>query len=155
MSRKRCHRRVITPMPPRGMRPGLRADQVRDLGLCHHVHVDALASGDADEAVLWQWVGGVLTWSRVAGLTGHGVPEMRQVLEMTTSLVRRFGQTGRVVCTGPELCAMRDAAGYMDQLAGVVDRFTAIEAAEWSEARLHRMRASALPMDVQLVAGVA
>lgn len=139
MSRKRCHRRVIVPMPPRGLRPRLADDQVRDLAMAHNVNLDAIARGQADESILWQWAGGIFTWWRVAELLQAGVPEMQQQLELATSVVERYGRTGRVGFSGPELQQARDGVAFMDQLAEIVDRATAIAAAEWSEARVNRM----------------
>lgn len=136
MTRKRCHRRrPVVPLPPRGLRPKLTPDQLRDLGLAHMVNLDTLARGEADEATLWQWVGGCLTWSRVAELMQVGVEEMRQQLELVTAVVERYGRTGRAVFTGPEYQLAKQGVGYMDDLAAIVDRPTAIAAAEWSEAR--------------------
>jgi hypothetical protein len=139
--RKRCMRRKVVPMPPRGLRPRLAADQVRDLGLAHVVNLDTIARGEADEALLWQWVGGVLTWSRVADLLQAGAPEMRDQLVLAAQLVERYGSTGRVVFTGPEYQRAKEGIGVMDQLAEVVDRPTAVAAAEWSERRLNTLQA--------------
>lgn len=135
MSRKRCHRRPVVPLPPRGLRPKLTDDQRRDLGLAHIVNLDTLAKGEADEDTLWQWVGGCLTWSRVAELLQVGVDEMKAQLELVATVVDRFGRTGRAVFTGPEYQLAKAGVGFMDDLAAVVDRPTAIAAADWSEER--------------------
>lgn len=134
MSRKRCNRRRIVPMPPPGLRPKLDRLQVRDLSMAHHINLDAIAHGTADEALLWQVFGGVLTWSRAAELSGQGVPEMREQLALVESLLERYGRTGRIAYTGPELQLARDGVAVMDRLAELVDRATAIAAADWSEA---------------------
>lgn len=139
MSRKRCHRRAVVPMPPRGLRPKLDAGQVRDLGLAHTINLDVIARGEADEAVLWQTVGGVLTWSKVAELMQVGEDEMAAQLEMATRLVERYGRTGRVGFLGLEYQVAKRGVIVMDQLAEMVDRATAIAAAEWSEAEVNRM----------------
>lgn len=135
MSRKRCHRRVVVPLPPRGLRPKLTRDQLQDLGLAHMVNLDTLAKGEADEATLWQWVGGCLTWSRVADLLQVGQAEMTEQLQLVAAVVERYGRTGRAVFTGPEYQLAKAGVGYMDDLAAIVDKPTAIAAAEWSEAR--------------------
>jgi hypothetical protein len=137
--RKRCNRRQIQPLPPRGLRPGLADDQVRDLSLVHHVNLDALARGQADESLLWEFVGGVLTWSRVADLLDAGVDEMRAQLELATRLVERYGATGRIVFRGIELQAARRGVVVMDMLAEQVDRPTAVAAADWSERKVNEM----------------
>lgn len=135
MTRKHCHRRPVVPLPPRGLRPKLTADQLRDLGLAHLVNLDTLAKGEADESTLWQWVGGCLTWSRVAELLKVGEAEMKAQLELVAAVVERYGRTGRAVFTGPEYQLAKLGVGYMDDLAAIVDRPTAIAAADWSEAR--------------------
>jgi len=139
MSRKRCHRRPIVAQPPRGMRPRLRAAQVRDLGLCHAINLDAIATGTADAATLWQWVGGVLTWSQVADVLQAGVPEMQAQLEMVKRVIERFSRTGRVGFSGTDYQLAREGVQVMDQLSEVVDRATAVAAAEWSEERLNAL----------------
>lgn len=141
--RKRCHRRVIVPMPPRGLRPKLKDDQLRDLAMAHLVNLDAIARGQADVDVLWQWVGGVLTWHRAAELAHTGLDEMTQQLELATAVLDRFERTGRVGFSGSEYQLAKLGVDVMDALASQVDRVTAIAAAEWSEARLERLVAHA------------
>jgi hypothetical protein len=155
LSRKRCYRRVITPQPPRGLRARLGADQVRDLGLCHVVNLDAIATGTADVATLWQWVGGVLTWSRVAEVLQAGAPEMRAQLEMADRVIERFRRTGRVGFTGADYQLAKDGVQVMDQLSEIVDRATAVDAAEWSEARLNALVACGSEQFVSSCSGPA
>jgi hypothetical protein len=54
--RKRCHRRVTIPMPPRGLRPRLDRSQLTDLALAHVANLDALARGQANVTTLWHAV---------------------------------------------------------------------------------------------------
>ena len=143
MTRKRCRRRVIVPMPPRGLRPMLSRDQLTDLSLAHLVNLDDIAHGRADEGTLWQTVGGVLTWSRVADLTGQLQAEMAEQLQVVTSVVDRYRRTGRVGFSGSEYQQAKRGVELMDQLAASVDRVTAIVAAEWSEARTNQMQTEA------------
>lgn len=139
MSRKRCHRHVIVPLPPRGLRPKLVPAQVRDLGLAHVGNLDAIARGEADETILWQWVGGILTWSRVADLMQAGVPEMQAQLELAHRVIQRYVRTGRVGFSGPDYQDARAGVLLMDLLAEQVDKPTAIAAAEWSERRVNEL----------------
>lgn len=139
MSRKRCHRRVVIPLPPRGLRPKLVPSQVRDLGLIHAINLDAIATGTADEGTLWQWVAGVLTWSRVAELLQAGAVEMHDQLELANRVVERYRATGRVLFTGPDYQLAKDGLSVMDQLAEIVDRPTAVVAAEWSDGMLNAL----------------
>lgn len=136
MTRKHTRRRVIVPLPPRGLRPRLTRDQLLDLGIVHAVNLDAIAKGEADETMLWEWIGGVLTWSKVAELLATGEPEMRAQLELTERLIQRFGRTGRVAFDGPDYQLAKTGLDVMDRLAEIVDRPTAIIAAAWSEKRL-------------------
>jgi hypothetical protein len=147
MTRKHTPRRVLNPVPP-WLRPKLTADQRQDLGLAHWANLDALARGAGDEALLWQVVGGVFTWSRVADLLARGnadyapaVDEMRAQLELATRLVERYGATGRVLFTGTDYQLAKRGAEVMDELATVVDRPTAVAAAEWSETKINELAA--------------
>lgn len=146
--RKHCRRRVIVPLPPRGLRPRLADDQVRDLGLAHMVNLDAIARGTADESTLWQWCGGLFTWHRVAQLLGQGEPEMQQQLTLAASVLQRYGATGRIGFSGPEYQLAKAGVDVMDALARIVDRPTAIAAAEWSEAHVNKMSAECQPQEV-------
>lgn len=136
---KRCHRRVTIPLPPRGLRPKLQADQLTDLAIAHLQTLDEIAKGRATEPTLWDMVGAVFTWSHVADRLDLGIDEMRAQLELATRLVERYGETGRIVFTGLEYQLAKRGIAVMDQLAEVVDRPTAIVAAEWSEARLNAL----------------
>jgi len=139
MSRKHARRRAIVPLPPRGLRPKLSRDQVIDLGLAHVANLDTIATGQAGEEVLWQWVGGVLTWSYVATALERGSPEMQRQLQLVTRVVERYGSTGRVLFTGLDYQAAKEGVEVMDQLAELVDRPTAIAAADWAESRMNTM----------------
>jgi hypothetical protein len=142
MTRKHTRRRVIVPLPPRGLRPRLAGDQVRDLGICHLENLDAVATGSATEATLWQVAGAALTWSRVAELLQAGEPEMRVQLELASALIDRYGRTGRVLFTGTEYQLAKTGVQVMDQLAEIVDRPTAVIAAEWSERKVNELEAA-------------
>lgn len=137
--RKRCNRKRIAALPPRGMRPMLDAGQRRDLGLVHMVNLDTISRGQADEATLWQVVGGVITWSRVAGALKRGEVEMAAQLELTTRLVEHYRDSGRIEFVDGDYELAKTGTVVMDLLAEVVDRPTAIAAARWSERRVERM----------------
>jgi hypothetical protein len=141
MTRKHTPRRRITPLPPRGLRPRLTRDQLLDLGLAHVVNLDLIARGEAGEPMLWDYAGAVLTWSRVAILLDRGVPEMTEQLRLSARLVERYGRTGRVLFDGADYQLAKAGLDVMDQLAAIVDRPTAIAAANWSEGKVERMAA--------------
>ncbi len=140
--KKRCKRRVIVPLPPPGMRPKLRGDQVLDLSLVHAMNLDTIARGEAGEALLWDWAGSVLTWSKAAELSGAGIDEMTAQLELSNRLIERYRHTGKVRFTGPDYQLAKDGLQVMDQLAQLVDKHVAIKAANWSEARLNELSSS-------------
>lgn len=137
--RKRCHRRPVTPVPPRGLRPMLTFDQRRDIGIAHLENLDVIHSGHADEATLWQVVGGVLTWLMVSLRLQQGQPEMDAQMALVTRLVEHYRDTGRIEFTGSDYDLAKTGTIVMDLLAEAVDQPTAILAAQWSERRVERM----------------
>lgn len=142
MSRKHTPRKVWVPMPPRGLRPKLAKDQLTDLALAHLTNLDLISRGQADEEILWHMVEAVLLWSRVADMLQVGQDEMRAQLEMATRMVERFGRTGRVGFSGVEYQAAKRGVEVMDELASIVDKPTAVAAADWSEARVNALAAA-------------
>lgn len=148
MNRRPTKRELLARMP-RAFRPRLRPDQVQDLGLCHIVNLDAIASGQAGPSMLWDWIGSVLTWVRAAELSGAGVLEMTAQLEVAVRLVERFGRTGLVRFDGPDYQLAKLGLQAMDELARTIDRATAIAAADWSEAEVCRMAALATEYHTQ------
>lgn len=149
MSRKRCIRRFYQALPPPGLRPLLKPDQVRDLALVHINHLDLIACGVSTEEVLWQWIGGALTWHYVADKLQRRSPAryaeaaaaMRDQLGVLTSVVDRYRRTGSIRFAGLEYQQAKYACQWMDALAEVVDQATAVEAADWSERRVSDMAA--------------
>jgi hypothetical protein len=139
VSRKRTARRVWIPLPPRGLRPKLDKSQLTDLSLAHIVNLDLISHGQADEDVLWQMVGGVFTWARVAELLQVGQDDMAAQLELATRVVERYGRTGRIGFSGTEYQVAKRGTVVMDELAAIVDKPTAVAAAEWSEARVNAL----------------
>lgn len=148
MTRKRTPRRPRPALPPPGMRPRLSPEQVRDLGMAHWVNLDAIAAGTADVDTLWQWVGGALTWARVAQLLQHpeALAAMEAQLQACHAVIERWRRTGRVGFSGPDYTAAREACAWMDALAETIDRPRAIAAAEWSEHTLQRVIHGARPL---------
>lgn len=126
---------------PRGLRPKLASDQVRDLSLAHIANLDTIAHGGAGQEILWQWVGGLFTWSRAADLLELGQAEIEPQLAMAAAVIERYGRTGRVAFTGPEYQLAKEGVLVMDALAEHVDRATAIAAADWSENKVNELAA--------------
>ena len=138
MKRKRIPRPAL---PPPGLRPKLRRDQLRDLALCHLEALDSIARGDATSATLWDFVGAAFTWSKAAELMRIGEAEMTAQLELALSLIERYKRTGRVAFSGPEYQMAKAGVEVMDELAEIVDHPRAVIAAEWSERRLQAIEA--------------
>ena len=141
--RRRASKAELLARMQRAFRPKLKPDQLLDLGLCHVQNLDAIATGAAEPSMIWDYVGCVLTWWRVAELLGKGGPQMAVQLEVATQLVERFGRTGHVRFDGPGLQLARMGVMVMDRLAEIVDRQTAIAAANWSEIEVGRLAAAA------------
>jgi hypothetical protein len=139
MTRKRCHRRVITALPPRGLRARMTPDTLTTLSIAHNTNLDEISRGTASEQTLWDMVGAVFTWSKVAELLRMGVEEMTPQLELATRVVERYGRTGRIGFTGPEYQAAKLGVQVMDALAEACDIDTAKMAAAWSEDRLNTL----------------
>ena len=150
MSRKRCRRRVWLPLPRRELRPKLSRDQVRDLGAAHITNLDLVARGQGTEALLWDTVGAVLLWSKVAEELQAGIDEMAEQVQLATSMVQRYGRTGRVGFSGTEYQLAKRGVEVMDQLAERVDRPTAVMAAAWSEARVQAMAEEMVRLNVAI-----
>lgn len=125
----------------RGLRPKLDNAQLRDLALVHAANLDTICQGYGNNAVLYDVVAGVLTWSRVAELLATGVDEMTEQLQMVERVVARYLKHRRVGFDGVDLQIARHGLGVMDALAALADRATAIAAADWSEQRMHEMAA--------------
>lgn len=133
MKRKRIPRPAL---PPPGLRPRLRSDQLRDLALCHIQALDSIARGDATSTTLWQVAEAALTWSKAAELMHIGETEMAAQLELALSLIVRYKRTGRVAFSGPEYQAAKAGVEVMDELAEHTDRATALAACEWADRRI-------------------
>ena len=127
-------------LPPPGLRPKLRRDQLRDLALCHIQALDSIARGDATSATLWQVAEAALAWSRAAELMRVGEAEMTAQLELALSLFERYQRTGRVAFSGPEYQAAKAGVAVMDELAEHTDRATALAACEWADRRISAVR---------------
>ena len=155
MSRKHCRRRRIIPVPPRGLRPSLSHDQVMDLQLAHVINLDAIAHGTAEDSMIWDYIGQVLTWYRAAELLKRDTAEMHTQLQVATRLVERFGRTGRVLFDGPDYQLAKQGLQVMDELARTVDELTAIAACEWAKAQCDRMAAMVKAERAQLLAAQA
>jgi hypothetical protein len=143
MSRKSCRRTPVVALPPRGLRPRFKPDELRALSLTHIACIDAMARGQADEFNLSKWILAVHTWAKVAETLGEGLAEMRAQLGLVDTVSGRFLQTGRAVFTGPEYQLAKAGLGYMDDLAKISDRSISDAANLWVKRYLARTHAQA------------
>lgn len=128
---------------PRWLRPKLTRDQRRATGLILYQKLADVHQGVATVDTLWDMVRDAFTWSRTAELLGAGHAEMLAYLELVTRLVERYGATGRVeFASQAEDELARLAAAWMEDLAEITDRDTAVAAAQWSEASVDALCAA-------------
>jgi hypothetical protein len=139
MTRKRCHRRAIIALPPRGMRERMKPETVTTLAIAHITNLDEISRGTASDQTLWDFCGAVFTWAKVSEMMQQGTEEMAQQLDLAAAVAERYKRTGRVGFSGVEYQAAKRGVQVMDALAEVVDIDTAKLAAAWSEERLNRM----------------
>ena len=141
MKRRLTRAELVDRLPP-GLRPKLRRDQLRDLALVHVQNLDAVATGNAEPSLLWDYVESTLLWLHVARLVRAGEAEMLEQADVVTRLIDRWKETGRVDFA-EDIELARDGVVVMDQLALLADRKQAVEAALLSEAAVLHIRAKA------------
>ena len=124
---------------PACFRRKLDRQQLRDLAICHITNLDAVARGDAGPEILWDIVGGALTWHRVAATMGVGEPEMDEQTAVATRLLERWQATGRVEWDSDDYALARRGVVVMDELALIVPLTIAVEASAWSTLELDRV----------------
>lgn len=140
MKRRRLTHGELLDRLPRGLRPKLRRDQLRDLALVHVQNLDAVATGQAEPALLWDYVESTLLWLHVARLVQAGEAEMLQQADVVIRLIDRWKETGRVDFA-EDIELARDGVVVMDQLALLADLQQAVEAARLSEVAVQQIRA--------------
>jgi hypothetical protein len=130
-----------------GLRPKLSQEELRQISLCHVINLDAIATGQAKPSMLWDYFGSVLLWSRVAQVLQVGVPEICVQLELCERLVERYGRTELVRFDGPDYQLAKTGVEVMDQLANLVDPYTAAEASVWSTREISAIAAGIASLD--------
>ena len=143
MAGQRKPRQPRPALPPRGLRPRYSPAEVLRMQLAHVGNLDGIATGRADEGVIWDVIGNALTWSYVADKLGTFQSEMHLQVLLATRLVERWGRTGRVGFSGPDYQLAKEGVVVMDALAELTDIDTAREGARWAKAEQARMVALA------------
>ena len=140
----RIERRTLqVPHIPRWWQPKLTLDQRRATALIVYQKLADMHHGVATVETLWDMVRDAFTWSRAAELLGAGHVEMLAYLELVTRMVEHYGATSRVEFTSKaEDDLARTAAAWMEDLAEITDRDTAVAAAAWSEAMVDALCAA-------------
>lgn len=147
MSRRRIpcapvDKRVIAYRLQRALKSKLQPATVQALSVAHHLNLDAMASGNADDDILWEMGAGMLTWSLIAGELGLGEPETDRQLRLWETVAARSALTGRVAFEAGEYDLAREGVVIMDQLAELVDHITASRCATRSNQLIKQMRSS-------------
>jgi len=147
--KKRCNRRPTFALPPPGLRPKLRPEDLTKIGLMHVETLDAIARGEATQEQLLDWCENVFTWTFVAQLLGKGEQEMLGQTALATRLIDRWARTGAVRFSGQDYQMAKWGVAIMDQLAAETDTATAARAAIWSTECLRRLKADAEQLRAQ------
>lgn len=142
---KHSHRtRTVGKKPaamPKFWRPLLSQSQRIELEILHTQHLDAIATGSANEETLWQWTASIFTWSKAAELRDVGVPEMTEQLDLATRVLERYRRTGRVAFTGLDYQLAKAGVMVMAELGATTKQYVAEQAAAWSEAKINSLAA--------------
>lgn len=122
---------------PRWLRPKLTDEQWQQLRAVHLENLDQLRAGCMDAQVLWDWGGGILTWIGVAGELKLGIPEMTAQAALFERVVAHYAAHAEIKfpTAGDALLALL-GVDQMDQLAAVVDQYTAEKHALAAERRM-------------------
>ena len=132
----------------------LVADQQQSLSLVSNAMLDEIAHGRGNADHLQEWLGCVLTWSRVAQLLSQSEADMAQQLNLVSRLIERQQRTGRVIFLGPDYQLAKEGVIVMDALASIVDQRTAVAAAIWSEAKLAEVNTACAQSKLQAAVAI-
>jgi hypothetical protein len=130
--------KVVTDrITPRWLRPKLTDAQWQQLRAVHTTNLDQLRNGCMDAQVLWDWGGGILTWIGVAAELKLGIPEMAAQAALFERVVAHYAAHAEIKFpTVDDALLALAGVDQMDQLAGVVDQYTAEKCALDAERRM-------------------
>lgn len=140
----RSPQKIRVALPPPGLRPKLGAAKVWAIAINMQQNVSDLTVGTMDDNILWDFIGGVLTWKRVAEVLKYQdafavlndvytTAAASAAVSWITKGVARF--------TEDELRKVYESLPWCEALAQEVDVVTATAAANWSQSLLDRMAA--------------
>lgn len=87
-----------------------------DISLCHHINLDAIATGTADAQTLLDFVHSAFTWMSFAK-TPEEEAIAAEAAELCSGLLDRFKRTLKVGCSGEQLQTARRVTAWMDEMA--------------------------------------
>lgn len=131
---------AFRPKPQPG--PKLKPEVLVELSTCLNINLDAIATGQADVHLMWDYVSTTLTFSHIAEALGEGEPEMAAQLELGLSLIQGWVRTGRVLFTGPEYQLAKQGVMQMELLTERCSLPIAVAAAMRSEEQLLALKAA-------------
>jgi len=138
-SRQRNRQEGPRARPPPGLRKKFTREELRALALIHISLVDTLIAG-ATLPQLWEWMGTVLSWSKVAQACRIGEDEIDVVVDLAARLGKRFEDDGFVVLDAAEAEIAHTGSIVMDLLAATVDVEVAASVGSWATETLGAMR---------------
>jgi len=146
-------KRTEYPLIPKWFQPKVPPTLQSTCQIIHWDNITAISHGQADEALMWDWVECGLTYGEMMRLlvlesvefTPEAQAAIAEQLECWPAVVRRFRATGRVGFTGTELNIARAAANVMDALIGMDRHGIAWAARVWSNAQMERIKAAEQP----------
>lgn len=132
-------------VPPAWLRPKMSTAKVWAVTINMQTNVVELTKGTADDSILWDFIGGVLTWKKSAETLGY--EEAFAVLEgiyleVVSSLAAGWIASGVSKLTEDESRRCFEALPWCEALAETVDMITATAAANWSQFVLDSLHAA-------------
>lgn len=128
---------------PRAFLPRYSRAEVMRMNLAHIGNLNGIATGCANDSVIWDFIANALTWWHAATSMGRHEQAMAQQLDLAKRLVDRWARTSRVRFDGPDYQLAKFGVLVMDDLAECVDVPTAQAAAAWSQAQMAKARIEA------------
>lgn len=141
----RSPQKIRAALPPPGMRPKLSDAKVWAIAINMQSNVDELTEGTMNDSILWDFIGGVLTWKRVAEALKY--EDAYAVLNDIYTTAAASAVAGWIVkgvakFSVDESRKVFESLPWCEALAKEVDLVTATAAANWSQSMLDRLVAS-------------
>lgn len=140
----RSPQKIRKALPPPGMRPKLDTAKIWAIAINMQSNVDELTAGTMDDTILWDFVGGVLTWKRVAEVLKYkdAFAILHDVYTTAAaSAVVSWITRGVAKFSEDEARKVYESLPWCEALAEESDLVTATAAANWSQSLIDRMSA--------------